>query len=103
MSMLSEKDLELSCRVSELRDAMTAYLEEGIAQWLRKEQDLEMWDMYCTDVHDLGVVLMNMEKGNIDKAFVEASHLETACRDEIPGAVWDYLCDNGSDNGWVRA
>tara|TARA_B100000470_G_C19696882_1_gene349068 strand:- start:504 stop:809 length:306 start_codon:yes stop_codon:yes gene_type:complete len=100
--MLSEKDLELSCKVSELRDAMTEYLEEGVKNWLRKEQNLEMWDMYCTDVHDLGVVLMKMEEGNLDRAWYEASQLETAARDVIPGRVYDYLYENGSDKGKWR-
>ena len=101
--MLSEKDLELSCRVSELRDAMTAYLEEGVTQWLRKRQDLNMWDMYCSDLHDLGVVLSKMEEGNLDRAWYEASQLETACRDQIPTSVYDYLYENGSDKGKWRA
>ena len=91
MSMISEKDSETSARADELRTAMINYLEEGVKSWLRERQDLQMWDMYCTDVHDLGVVLNYLEEGDFKKAWFEASMLETAPREEIPRQVWQYL------------
>jgi hypothetical protein len=89
--MISEKDSETSARADELRDAMINYLEDGVKSWLRERQDLDMWDVVVTDVHDLGVVLRNMEKGDFKKAWFEASMLETVPREEIPIQVWKFL------------
>jgi hypothetical protein len=91
--MISYKDSETltRARADELRAAMINYLEEGVKSWLRERQDLQMWDMIVTDVHDLGVVLNYLEEGDFKKAWFEASMLETVPREEIPPLVWKFL------------
>jgi hypothetical protein len=98
-----DKELLLSCRASELRDATMAYIEDGVKTWLRGGKDgdvpidLEMWDVTIKDAYDLGCIIALIEQDKLAEAWNSVVELDTLVRDVIPTNVYDWLHSEADD------
>tara|TARA_Y100000310_G_C20473814_1_gene711396 strand:+ start:102 stop:533 length:432 start_codon:yes stop_codon:yes gene_type:complete len=102
-----------------LRDAIVEYINDGAKLWLRKNQDLHMWDVTIKDAEDLiciaGLIDSTSDESyaarqlecaqrpvntkgwtasagkDIEQAFMAACDLDTLVRDVFPRDVWNWM------------
>jgi len=102
-----------------LRDAIVEYIDDGAITWLRKSQDLKMWDVVIKDSEDLiciaGMIDTRSDESysesnkesaqrpvntkgwtasaskDVEQAFKAACDLDTLVRDVFPKDVWNWM------------